>query len=293
MTMTRDLVPTTPGPERVAESHARLRTATTVDQLFVRAATFARTHLGFERVLVLLIEEGAVHGSASAVLEDPDSDCLRRRLLSDPQRIEPGTVEHALIRRAEGEERARAFNRSVLAELMGRPEVALGVIAPETRALAVIVAARGDDEVLSKGQQASVATLGTVVAAVFEGIVLRARVTELAEEIRSLTASARALIDETLHAPMAVPVDRGRGPTFPRVDAMSISCATLPADDFSDRERQIAALLVVGRSNQEIADELILSRETVKGYVRQILRKTGSSNRVEAVSRLLSARAAV
>jgi len=290
--MTRDLVASTPGPARVADSHARLRTTTTVDQLLVRAATFARTDLEFDRALVVLVQDGHLHGSPSAVLEDQASDWLRRHLLGHPQRIEPGTVEHALIRRAEGEERARSFNRSVLAEVMDRSEVALGVIAPEGRALAVLVAARADDEPVTEAQQVAVATLGAVVSAVFEGIVLRARVAELSGEIRSLTASARALIDETLHAPLAIPVDRGRGPTFPRVDAMSIGCATLPADDFNERERQIAELLVVGRSNQEIADELILSRETVKGYVRQILRKTGSSNRVEAVSRLLTAPAA-
>lgn len=290
--MTRDLALTTLGPARVADSHARLRTATTVDQLLVRAATFARTDLGFDRALVVLVHGGHLHGSPSAVLDDEPSDRLRRELLGHPQRIEPGTVEHALVRRAEGEERARSFNRSVLAETMDRPEVALGVIAPESRALAVLVAARADDEPVTEAQQTAIATLAAVVAADFEVVVLRARVTELSDEIRSLTASARALIDETLRAPLAVPVDHGRGPMFPRVDAMSISCAALPADDFSERERQIAVLLIAGRSNQEIADELILSRETVKGYVRQILRKTGSSNRVEAVSRLLSARAA-
>lgn len=290
--MTRDLHTTRPGPARVAESHGRLRSAASVDDLFVRAAALARTDLGFERALVLVVEDGHLRGSASAALEDPASDWMRRHLLAHPQAIEPGTVEHALIRRAEGEARARSFNRSVVAETMDRPSVALGVIAPEASALAMLVAARADDEDVTEAEQAAVATLAAVVAAVFEGIVLRARVAELSAEIRSLTASAHALIDEALHAPLGIPVDHGFGPTFPRVDAISIGCATLPADDLNARERQIATLLVAGRSNQAIADELILSRETVKGYVRQILRKTGSANRVEAVSRLLSARSA-
>jgi DNA-binding CsgD family transcriptional regulator len=137
-------------------------------------------------------------------------------------------------------------------------------------------------------ERVAVATLGSIVAAIVAGIVLRARVGELASELRTLTTSANALLDETLHAPLAVPVDRGRGPLFPRVDAGTNVPAAEAWSELNDRERQIASLLVAGRSNQEMADELMLSRETVKGYVAKILRKTASTNRVEAVSRLLS-----
>jgi DNA-binding CsgD family transcriptional regulator len=48
-------------------------------------------------------------------------------------------------------------------------------------------------------------------------------------------------------------------------------------------------LLVQGRSNREIADELILSPETVKAHVARILRKLGASNRAEAVSLIFRA----
>jgi DNA-binding NarL/FixJ family response regulator len=52
--------------------------------------------------------------------------------------------------------------------------------------------------------------------------------------------------------------------------------------ELSDREHQIAALLVEGLTNKEIAEQLFLSTETIKSYVARILRKLGARNRVQA-----------
>jgi len=50
------------------------------------------------------------------------------------------------------------------------------------------------------------------------------------------------------------------------------------------REREILAFLVAGRSNGEIAKELFISDKTVSAHVSNILRKTGTSSRVEAAA---------
>ena len=52
--------------------------------------------------------------------------------------------------------------------------------------------------------------------------------------------------------------------------------------DLSERERQIAVLLVQGMTNKEIAEQLFVSTETIKSYVARILRKLGARNRVQA-----------
>lgn len=46
-------------------------------------------------------------------------------------------------------------------------------------------------------------------------------------------------------------------------------------------------LLTEGRTNQSIADQLVVSVGTVKFHVNNILRKLRASNRAEAVSRYL------
>lgn len=49
---------------------------------------------------------------------------------------------------------------------------------------------------------------------------------------------------------------------------------------FTGRERQVLRLLVAGRSNREIADELGIIERTVKSHVAQLLRKVGVPNRI-------------
>jgi DNA-binding NarL/FixJ family response regulator len=51
----------------------------------------------------------------------------------------------------------------------------------------------------------------------------------------------------------------------------------------SDREVAILASLVRGRSNREIADDLVISEQTVKFHLRNIFRKLGVATRTEAV----------
>jgi len=54
----------------------------------------------------------------------------------------------------------------------------------------------------------------------------------------------------------------------------------------SPRELQVARLVASGRSNREIAEQLILSEQTVKNHVQSIFRKLAVGNRVELTIRM-------
>jgi DNA-binding CsgD family transcriptional regulator/pimeloyl-ACP methyl ester carboxylesterase len=56
------------------------------------------------------------------------------------------------------------------------------------------------------------------------------------------------------------------------------------ADRLSPRETEVLHLLAAGRSNQQIADELVISLNTVNRHVSNIYAKTGAANRAEAAS---------
>jgi DNA-binding CsgD family transcriptional regulator/pimeloyl-ACP methyl ester carboxylesterase len=74
--------------------------------------------------------------------------------------------------------------------------------------------------------------------------------------------------------------------------AIETFLATLPAydgppasgDGLSAREIEVLRLIAAGRSNQQIADELVISLNTVQHHVSSILTKTGVANRTEAAA---------
>jgi len=55
-----------------------------------------------------------------------------------------------------------------------------------------------------------------------------------------------------------------------------------PFDSLTERERGILKLLARGKSNKEIAGELVLTEMTVKGYVSDLFAKLGVNDRTQA-----------
>jgi predicted ATPase/DNA-binding NarL/FixJ family response regulator len=54
-------------------------------------------------------------------------------------------------------------------------------------------------------------------------------------------------------------------------------------DDLTEREREVAALIARGKTNGEIAQELVLSKRTVEKHVANILSKLGLTSRTQVV----------
>ena len=56
-------------------------------------------------------------------------------------------------------------------------------------------------------------------------------------------------------------------------------------EQLTGREREILVLLAAGMPNPRIAEELVVSLDTVKKHVSHLLGKLGAANRTEAVTR--------
>jgi DNA-binding NarL/FixJ family response regulator len=54
--------------------------------------------------------------------------------------------------------------------------------------------------------------------------------------------------------------------------------------NISGRENEVLRLLADGKSNAQIAEELVISQNTVKTHIKNVYKKLGASNRAEAVS---------
>ncbi len=57
----------------------------------------------------------------------------------------------------------------------------------------------------------------------------------------------------------------------------------------TDREQQVLDLILLARSNREIADDLGIEERTVKAHVGRLMRKAGAENRIELSMRALNA----
>ncbi|RSD10496.1 hypothetical protein EIY87_37240 [Amycolatopsis eburnea] len=103
------------------------------------------------------------------------------------------------------------------------------------------------------------------------------------------TRTRRALGD----GPFEAAVRRGREFGLPEAIAYALGdsgpsrpAATDPArpTPLTEREGEVAFLIADGRSNQEIADRLVISRRTAEGHVNRILRKLGFDSRAQVAA---------
>ena len=65
-----------------------------------------------------------------------------------------------------------------------------------------------------------------------------------------------------------------------RVSSTSSRILPTGRDAFTDREKQVLDMLVVGRSNKEIGSGLGIEERTVKAHVAKLMRKVGVPNRI-------------
>jgi DNA-binding NarL/FixJ family response regulator len=104
--------------------------------------------------------------------------------------------------------------------------------------------------------------------------------------VRALKAGARGYIlkahvrRELLDTIRAVHAGEKRIP--PEVAAeLAAHCAE---DDLTSREMDVLRLIATGNANKEIAGQLSIGEETVKGHVSKILAKLGANDRTHAVT---------
>lgn len=93
---------------------------------------------------------------------------------------------------------------------------------------------------------------------------------------------------ESLDIASAVKVVAAGGTVFdPRVLGIEGMARTGAASALSPREMQVLGLVCRGLTNAEIAGEIGVNENTVKGYVSSVMRKLDSDNRVKLVLKAL------
>lgn len=268
--------------DALPEIARRLRNAPDTRELFARGAAACLAPGGFGRAVVLSVSGRTLTAADCGPLADPASDQLRRRVLADPPALVPATLEAELVRRPTAPPRHSA---SALAQTLGLAHFGLHPVIVDIHTLALVVVDRQDrpveDEDLRWGT-----LLATLLALTLEMVVMRERVGEVSSELRHFTTSTLALSREVLDGIVALPSNRGSDASLPRIGS-GTQTALEAVSSFSERELRVVELLAAGHSNRAIAEQLVLSPETVKTHVSRILRKLGAQNRAEAVATFL------
>ena len=152
--------------------------------------------------------------------------------------------------------------------------------AAAARAEGEIAAARGDLELARRRLEDAVELLGRGEAP-YERARVRLR---LAEVLFELGSAERARAEASAAQETFLELDARRD----LLAAARLRGRPAPASDdgpLTAREREVLAHVAAGRSNRQIASELVLSEHTVHRHVANILRKLGEPTRAAAAAR--------
>ena len=95
-----------------------------------------------------------------------------------------------------------------------------------------------------------------------------------------------SILDEAV----SIATELGMIPLMDKADALQEQLAAVPVtspaypDGLTAREVEVLRLVAAGKSNQDIADALVITLRTAGNHVANILNKTGLANRTEAAA---------
>jgi DNA-binding NarL/FixJ family response regulator len=116
-----------------------------------------------------------------------------------------------------------------------------------------------------------------IVLTTYEGDFLAQRALKAGAQAYILKARVRKDLLETIRL-----VHGGAKRVDPQI-AEQIACR-MEDDMLSEREIKVLSLIAAGKSNREVAAQLMISEETAKTHVRNILAKLGANDRTHAVT---------
>jgi DNA-binding CsgD family transcriptional regulator len=164
-------------------------------------------------------------------------------------------------------------------ELLGSVHYLVAPVIAKSRVVALLHVSRRGQGGVSVGDSDVLDAFASAYSLLFERMLNSERVQQQRTSIARAAARLTEEANRIATAAISLDVEYDNGVEPPTIEADSALAATL-----SDRERQVFERLVLGASNADIADELVITVETVKTHVKRILRKIGAINRSEAIA---------
>ncbi|BBZ32449.1 LuxR C-terminal-related transcriptional regulator [Mycolicibacterium confluentis] len=273
---------------RVQEALSKLRAVGAVDAIVDRAPRELVQSCGFDRAVLFRVHEGRMVMEAAYFGED---EMGAEKMVAFAQSVAP-PLDHMLLETEMIRRRAPAIvrdarndprvNRPIVDFSLTRSYVAAPVM-PTGQVIGFLHADR-----LYSGQTVDEIDRDIVWAFAegfgyaFERTVLLERMRRQQAEVRralaSAEAAAKALQDADLDLRKVEPVEQSPAARLLAEPQSRIHTV------LTRREVEVLRLMAAGRTNQQIAVELVISTGTVKSHVKRVLRKLQATNRAEAAS---------
>jgi DNA-binding NarL/FixJ family response regulator len=166
---------------------------------------------------------------------------------------------------------------------LGHPHVVMPIVHAE-KVIGLLHAAHGDGRTIDEAAVAGLSAFASMLSALWYCAAIESSWRDhLVALQRSVTENLDRLtvgLDDDLGA-----LDTGDEPVQDR-DPRERRDDQLEGRSLTPRERVVYKHLLEGAGNREIAEELVLTVDTVKSHVKRILRKLGATNRAELIHRV-------
>ncbi|CAA0118705.1 Transcriptional regulatory protein LiaR [Mycolicibacterium vanbaalenii] len=272
---------------RVQDGLSKLRAVDGVAEIVDRAPRELVESCGFDRAVLFRVHDGRMVMEAAYFGDDSAG---AEKMVAFAQSVSP-PLDHMLLETEMIRKRAPAIvrdattdprvNRPIIDFSLTRSYVAAPVM-PTGQVIGFLHADR-----LYSGQTVDEIDRDTVWAFAegfgyaFERTVLMERMRRQQAEVRTALATAeaaaRALQDADLDLRKVDPPEQSSAARS-LVEPESIRAV------LTRREVEVLRLMAAGRTNQQIAGDLVISTGTVKSHVKRVLRKLRATNRAEAAS---------
>ena len=283
---------------RVQEALSHLRGLNDIGQMINRAPEELCRTVGFDRAVLFREENSEMVGGAVYVAGDPAwAESLFELTLRVRPRLDHSLIETEMIRRrapvivADAQNDPRT-NKELVQGFRTRSYVAAPVM-PHGRVIGFLhadhyFAGRDVDSI----DRDALWTFAEGFGYAFERTTLRERLWTQRSKMKNMMAAAATALDELTLAEVELGTAEAETEAAHSAASMVAASITATADSrladlLTRRELEVLRLMADGLTNAHIADQLVISRATVKSHVSQVLRKLRAANRAEAVSRYM------
>lgn len=261
-------------------------------EIRARAPEVAGRLLDFDRVLLTSVTAGTLSAQALSVPPGAAAPKLLAVLRAETVSLAYPLVEGEVVRRRRAQlVRVSAGDppgRCAFNTVLEWEDYAVAPILVDGQVLGLLHADRAwSGRQLTDGHATTLSTFATCFGLVYERAALRHRLRIQREEMRRVASWAEARSSDLGESAIAIAEEPASAA------GQALQPPSAPAehplrDLLTQRELDVARLIVRGETNAGIARTLIVSEGTVKFHVKNILRKLGASNRAEATSRYLT-----